>query len=234
MLAMSSSFFTLCTDESMCAMRSALLVPIQMWKSTFMSWSFMSVLAPASVSMTRSSFQGKLRGGPGTWDQGRSWDLGPGAVLGPGTRGSRPHLAKPDLAILVLAAFGQTESHLAKVNWPHLANFIWRPIFVDRIFPDRIWPIFFGGPKEWGSEGVGARRGRVEWCGGPNAEKVGHEGLGARRVGGPKGGGSFFFFSPPGLHTTTRELQTCTFERPSLQKHHQNSTSRPPQRVKKE
>ena len=43
-MTMSSSFFTLCTDESMCAMKSALLVPIQMWKSTFMSWSFMSVL----------------------------------------------------------------------------------------------------------------------------------------------------------------------------------------------
>ena len=28
----------------------------------------------------------------------------------------------------------------------------------------------------------------------------------------------------PGLHTTARELQTCTFEGPSLQKHHQNST----------
>ena len=43
-------------------MRSAFLVPIQMWKSTFMSWSFMSVLASASVSMIRSSFQRKQRG----------------------------------------------------------------------------------------------------------------------------------------------------------------------------
>ena len=32
---------------------------------------------------------------------------------------------------------------------------------------------------------------------------------------------------PPGLHTTTRELQTCTFEGPGLQKHHQNSTKGP-------
>ena len=40
-MTMSSTFFTFYTDESMCAMRSALLVPIQMWKSTFMSWSFM-------------------------------------------------------------------------------------------------------------------------------------------------------------------------------------------------
>ena len=31
-------------------------------------------------------------------------------------------------------------------------------------------------------------------------------------------------FGPPGLHTTTRELQTCTFERPGRFKHHQNST----------
>ena len=36
----------------------------------------------------------------------------------------------------------------------------------------------------------------------------------------------------PGLHTTTRELQTCTFERPGASKHHQNSTRRPPERQK--
>ena len=39
---------------------------------------------------------------------------------------------------------------------------------------------------------------------------------------------------PPGLHTTARELQTCTFQGPSLQKHHENSTRRPPKRGKKE
>ena len=38
---------------------------------------------------------------------------------------------------------------------------------------------------------------------------------------------------PPGLHTTTRELQTCTYEGPGLQKHHQNSTKRPPEREEK-
>ena len=38
---------------------------------------------------------------------------------------------------------------------------------------------------------------------------------------------------PPGFHTTTRELQTCTFEGPGLQKHHQNSTRRPPEREEK-
>ena len=32
---------------------------------------------------------------------------------------------------------------------------------------------------------------------------------------------------PPWLHTTARELQTCTFEGPGLQKHHQNSTKPP-------
>ena len=32
---------------------------------------------------------------------------------------------------------------------------------------------------------------------------------------------------PPGLHTTARELQTCTFEGPGLQSHHQNSTKGP-------
>ena len=31
---------------------------------------------------------------------------------------------------------------------------------------------------------------------------------------------------PPGFHTTARDLQTCTFEGPGLQKHHQNSTRR--------
>ena len=36
---------------------------------------------------------------------------------------------------------------------------------------------------------------------------------------------------PPGLHTTTRELQTCTFERPALP-NHQKSTRRPPEREK--
>ena len=41
------------------------------------------------------------------------------------------------------------------------------------------------------------------------------------------------FPGPPGLHTTTRELQTCTFERPSASKHHHNSTRRPPERNKK-
>ena len=39
---------------------------------------------------------------------------------------------------------------------------------------------------------------------------------------------------PPGLHTTTRELQTCTFDFPSASKHHQNSTRRHPERQKKE
>ena len=38
---------------------------------------------------------------------------------------------------------------------------------------------------------------------------------------------------PPGLHATTRELQTCTFESPGLRKHHQNSTRRHPERDKK-
>ena len=33
--------------------------------------------------------------------------------------------------------------------------------------------------------------------------------------------------------TTARELQTCTFERHGLQKHHQNSTKRHPQREEK-
>ena len=38
---------------------------------------------------------------------------------------------------------------------------------------------------------------------------------------------------PPGLHTTARELQTCTLEGPGLQTHHQNSTRRHPERDKK-
>ena len=38
---------------------------------------------------------------------------------------------------------------------------------------------------------------------------------------------------PPEFDTTTRELQTCTFEGPSLQEHHQNSTRRHPEREEK-
>ena len=44
---------------------------------------------------------------------------------------------------------------------------------------------------------------------------------------------SIFACRPPGLHTTTRELQTCTFEGPGFQKHHQNSTRRPPREGRK-
>ena len=38
---------------------------------------------------------------------------------------------------------------------------------------------------------------------------------------------------PPEFHRTARELQTCTFEGPGLQEHHQNSTRRHPEREKK-
>ena len=38
---------------------------------------------------------------------------------------------------------------------------------------------------------------------------------------------------PLGLHTTTRELQTCTFEGPGFHKNHQNSTRKPPEREEK-
>ena len=31
---------------------------------------------------------------------------------------------------------------------------------------------------------------------------------------------------PPGLHTTTRELQTCTFDGPGASKHHRKTTRR--------
>ena len=40
-------------------------------------------------------------------------------------------------------------------------------------------------------------------------------------------------FGAAGFHTTARELQTCTLEGPGLQKHHQNSTRRHPERHKK-
>ena len=155
------------------------------------------------------------RGGPGAWDQRRSWDLGPGAVLGPWTRGGPGPLDQG-------RSWGPgtmgSPPHLAKPNhiWPKLIGRIWPTsfggqFFVDRIFPDHIWPIFFGarrggGPKGWGPEG-----------------------LGARRVGGPK----IVFFPPPGPHTTTRELQTCTSERPGLQKHHQNSNEQTPRERRK-
>ena len=37
---------------------------------------------------------------------------------------------------------------------------------------------------------------------------------------------------PPGLHTTTRELKTYTFDGPGASKHHQKTTRRPPERQK--
>ena len=38
---------------------------------------------------------------------------------------------------------------------------------------------------------------------------------------------------PPGFHTTARELQTCTFQGPGLQKHQQNSTKGPQERERR-
>ena len=88
--------------------------------------------------------------------------------------GSRPNLAKPDLAILIWS------------NWP---------IF-DRIWPNRIWPILFlvgpggvgarrgGGPEGWGPGGAGARRGGSPEGWGPGPRKSG-----TRRGGGPEAWG---------------------------------------------
>ncbi len=58
----------------------------------------------------------------------------------------------------VAAAFGQTESG-QNHNRPKSTGRIW-PIFVGRIWPDRIWPFFVfggmvGGPKGWGARRVG-------------------------------------------------------------------------------
>ena len=49
-------------------------------------------------------------------------------------------------------------------------------------------------------------------------------GLSCANPGGPK---------PPGLHTTAREPKRAHFRAPALQKHHQNSTRRHPERHKK-
>ena len=68
-----------------------------------------------------------------------------------------------------MAAFGQTEFGQYHI-WPKSTGRIWPtlfgrigPIFVDRIWPDRIWPFFFlgGGPKRWGPEGVGGPKFRA-------------------------------------------------------------------------
>ena len=94
---------------------------------------------------------------------------------------------------------------------------------------------------------------------GPLPEGWGPEGWGPAAWG-PEGGGAqnfalffplsrlhFRFFSlsfwessrgvlvgrPPEFHTTARELQTCAFKGTGLQKHHQNSTRRHPEREKK-
>ena len=52
----------------------------------------------------------------------------------------------------------------------------------------------------------------------------------ARRGGRSGGEGGVGRERAPGLHMTTRELPTCTFERPGRFKHHQNSMRRPSQR----
>ena len=73
-------------------------------------------------------------------------------------------------------------------------------------------------------------------AGGPNPEKVGREKPapspgGAQNVGGPQ----FRAFcslsrhpKPSGFHTTARNLKRTHLRVPALQKHHQNSTRRPP------
>ena len=92
----------------------------------------------------------------------------------PWNHGSRPNLAKPDLAILI---------------WPN-----W-PIFVDRILakPHLANFVSGGGPEGRGPGGVGART-QKKW--GPEGWGPGR--VGAGRVGGPEGGGPkisrFFFF----------------------------------------
>ena len=48
----------------------------------------------------------------------------------------------------------------------------------------------------------------------------------ARRVGGPEG----WALKPAGVSHDSPRAQTCTLEGPGLQKHHQNSTRRPPER----
>ena len=52
---------------------------------------------------------------------------------------------------------------------------------------------------------------------------------GGLQRGGFKGAAS----GPPELHTTTQELQTCTFDGPGASKHHQNSTRRSSEREEK-
>ena len=96
-----------------------------------------------------------------------------------------------------------------------------------------------GGPEGWGAQKGGGPR----WVGGP-APKVW-----PRRVGGPKfrAFSSTFGLSgcrvkprrphqtgPPGLaHDSPRTPNGAHFRAPALQKHHQNSTRRPPERHKK-
>ena len=90
---------------------------------------------------------------------------------------SRPHLAKPDLVILIWP-------HLGKPNLVEFGQFCLTEF--GQFFPFGV--VGGGGLKGWGPEGVGAL----------NPEKVGPEGLGGRRVGDPKGGRpkiSRFFFS---------------------------------------
>ena len=74
-----------------------------------------------------------------------------------------------------------------------------------------------GGPKAGGPEGWGAKISRFFFPLPPLFSFFP-----------PSLGGPLYASGPLGLHTTTRELQKCTFQGPGLQKHHQNSTKGPP------
>ena len=168
-----------------------------------------------------------------------------------GPHPSGPHPSGPTL--LVATALGQTEFGQYHIwpkligHMPTLCGRIW-PIFVVRIWPDRIWPFFCF----WWGVRCGVFEGRG---GGPNPEKVGPRRVGPRRVGlslnfGVRSAGALKcarlefsgcrvraaaapFGGAAGVSLDSPRAQTYTFERPGLQKHHQNSTE-DTQREKKE
>ena len=90
---------------------------------------------------------------------------------------------------------------------------------------------------------LGGGRGREHFGGALKVRPRRGEGRGGGTLknGAPKGGGpkisrffSFSFFSLLGLHTTARELQTCTFQGPGLLKTPPKFNKRTPKRGKKE
>ena len=105
-----------------------------------------------------------------------------------------------------------------------MARFWPRPLLAQTLL-GRIWLMQGWGPEGWRLEGC-----RLEGCR-PKPRKSGAPKGGAPRGGRPKISRFFFPLPPQFSFFRSRDSprgETCTFQGPGLQKHHQNSTKRPP------